>query len=95
LDEGDAEAAAKQYEGLGLAEEDIKIGIMSESECFTVVPVHSSSKLTSSRLYAAIFICPTYYLLQAYQRNGKPRWKAEMAIPPGSHGEDVAYYFTS
>ncbi|KZP26477.1 alpha/beta-hydrolase [Athelia psychrophila] len=40
----------------------------------------------------SIFICPTYFLLQAF--NGKS-WKGEFAIPPGGHGSDLAYYFTS
>ncbi|EGO04022.1 hypothetical protein SERLA73DRAFT_175754 [Serpula lacrymans var. lacrymans S7.3] len=40
----------------------------------------------------SIFICPTYYLLQAF---GSRSWKGEFAIPPGVHGEDVAYYYTS
>ncbi|KZP26472.1 alpha/beta-hydrolase [Athelia psychrophila] len=40
----------------------------------------------------SIFICPTYFLLQAFK--GKS-WKGEFAIPPGNHGDDSPYYFTS
>ncbi|KAG2359255.1 Alpha/Beta hydrolase protein [Suillus spraguei] len=40
----------------------------------------------------SIFVCPTYYLLSAF---GGRAWKGEFAIPPGLHGSDVAYYFTS
>jgi len=40
----------------------------------------------------AIFICPTYYLLRAFAGRS---FKGEFAIPPGGHGQDVAYYFTS
>ncbi|KAG1875719.1 Alpha/Beta hydrolase protein [Suillus subluteus] len=40
----------------------------------------------------SIFVCPTYYLLLAF---GERAWKGEFAIPPGLHGSDVAYYFTS
>ncbi|KAK0463611.1 Alpha/Beta hydrolase protein [Desarmillaria tabescens] len=45
----------------------------------------------------AIFVCPTYFLLRAFK--GKT-FKAsstmgQFAIPPGSHGSDVAYYFPS
>ncbi|KAF9544962.1 alpha/beta-hydrolase [Agrocybe pediades] len=40
----------------------------------------------------AIFICPTYYLLRAF---GGKAFKGEFAIPPGYHGQDVAYYFTN
>ncbi|KAG8213294.1 hypothetical protein J3R82DRAFT_11772 [Butyriboletus roseoflavus] len=38
----------------------------------------------------SIFVCPTYYLLQAFLGRS---FKAIFAIPPGLHGEDVAYYF--
>ncbi|KAF5345008.1 hypothetical protein D9757_013981 [Collybiopsis confluens] len=39
----------------------------------------------------SIFICPTYYLLSAFPTS----FKGEFAIPPGTHGEDVNFYFTS
>ncbi|KAL0945303.1 hypothetical protein HGRIS_000809 [Hohenbuehelia grisea] len=38
----------------------------------------------------SIFICPTYFLLSAFAGRG---FKAEFAIPPGGHGEDVNFYF--
>ncbi|KJA16236.1 hypothetical protein HYPSUDRAFT_147970 [Hypholoma sublateritium FD-334 SS-4] len=40
----------------------------------------------------SIFICPTYLLLRAFGQNA---FKGEFAIPPGLHGEDVAFYFPS
>ncbi|KAF9000855.1 Alpha/Beta hydrolase protein [Cyathus striatus] len=40
----------------------------------------------------SIFICPTYYLLNAFQGRS---FKGEFAIPPGGHGDDMPYYFTS
>ncbi|RDB16283.1 hypothetical protein Hypma_003046 [Hypsizygus marmoreus] len=40
----------------------------------------------------SIFICPTYYLLKAFPGRA---FKSEFAIPPGGHGNDVAYYFPS
>jgi len=40
----------------------------------------------------SIFICPTYYLLQAF---GGLAFKGEFAIPPGLHGNDVPYYYTN
>ncbi|KAJ6615854.1 Alpha/Beta hydrolase protein [Mycena sp. CBHHK59/15] len=40
----------------------------------------------------SIFICPTYFMLSAF--NGCS-FKAEFAIPPGLHANDVAYYFPS
>ncbi|KAG0695774.1 Alpha/Beta hydrolase protein [Suillus ampliporus] len=38
------------------------------------------------------FVCPTYHLLKAFGERG---WKGEFAIPPGVHGGDVPFYFTS
>ncbi|KAJ6534884.1 Alpha/Beta hydrolase protein [Mycena capillaripes] len=38
----------------------------------------------------SIFICPTYYLLNAFPGRS---FKGEFAIPPGLHGNDLAYYF--
>ncbi|KAF8969096.1 Alpha/Beta hydrolase protein [Flammula alnicola] len=40
----------------------------------------------------SIFLCPTYSLLRAFGGLG---FKGEFAIPPGTHAEDVAYYFPS
>ncbi|KAG1811208.1 Alpha/Beta hydrolase protein [Suillus subaureus] len=40
----------------------------------------------------SIFLCPTYYLLLEF---GERAWKGEFAIPPGLHGYDLIYYFTS
>ncbi|KAA1475671.1 alpha/beta-hydrolase [Dentipellis sp. KUC8613] len=40
----------------------------------------------------AIFICPAYYALEAF---GDCGWKAEFAIPPGLHGDDVSYQFSN
>jgi len=39
-----------------------------------------------------IFICPTYFLLQAF---GDRVHKGLFAVPPGTHGEDVNFYFHS
>ncbi|KAI5117712.1 hypothetical protein M0805_003201 [Coniferiporia weirii] len=38
----------------------------------------------------SIFICPTYALLNAFKGRS---FKGEFAVPPGNHGDDVAYYF--
>ncbi|KAJ7241607.1 Alpha/Beta hydrolase protein [Mycena rebaudengoi] len=38
----------------------------------------------------SIFICPSYYLLSAFPGRS---FKGEFAIPPGFHGNDIAYYF--
>ncbi|KAJ7190775.1 Alpha/Beta hydrolase protein [Mycena pura] len=38
----------------------------------------------------SIFICPTYFLLDAFPGRS---FKAEFAIPPGLHGSDIGFYF--
>ncbi|SJL12160.1 uncharacterized protein ARMOST_15581 [Armillaria ostoyae] len=60
----------------------------------------------------SIFVCPTYFLLRAFQGRGafKASWKVQQrsedndikkfnqgqfAIPPATHGMDVAFYFTA
>ncbi|KAJ7056802.1 Alpha/Beta hydrolase protein [Mycena amicta] len=40
----------------------------------------------------AIFVCPTYFLLEAFNERA---FKAEFAIPPGLHADDVNYYWPS
>jgi len=40
----------------------------------------------------SIFICPTYLMLNTFGTKG---YKSEFAVPPGFHGQDVAYIFTS
>ncbi|KAF9479977.1 alpha/beta-hydrolase [Pholiota conissans] len=39
-----------------------------------------------------IFICPTLLIMRAFGNNA---FKGEFAIPPGTHGEDVGFYFPS
>ncbi|KAJ3754100.1 Alpha/Beta hydrolase protein [Lentinula raphanica] len=48
--------------------------------------------LQQDQLIMAIFICPTYYLMEAF---GNDAWKGEFAVPPATHGADVEYYFPS
>ncbi|KAH9481796.1 putative secreted lipase [Psilocybe cubensis] len=75
-----AQAVAAQYAGLG-------------TNIFQVNAIMGES----------IFICPTYFLLRAFGGAGfkasiqTPSLKAmgEFAIPPGSHGEDVGFYFNN
>ncbi|KAK0441068.1 Alpha/Beta hydrolase protein [Armillaria borealis] len=45
----------------------------------------------------SIFVCPTYFLLRAFQGRAtfKASWKGQFAIPPATHGMDVAFYFTA
>ncbi|KAI9572480.1 Alpha/Beta hydrolase protein [Boletus coccyginus] len=40
----------------------------------------------------AIFICPTYYLLNAFGNNA---WKGEFTVLPSNHGSDIGYYFST
>ncbi|KAF8868509.1 Alpha/Beta hydrolase protein [Mucidula mucida] len=40
----------------------------------------------------SVFVCPSYFLLQAFDGSA---FKAEFAIPPATHGLDVLFYFPS
>ncbi|KAA1475665.1 alpha/beta-hydrolase [Dentipellis sp. KUC8613] len=52
---------------------------------FIGVPAQASAIMGDS-----IFVCPAYSMLAAF---GQHAWKAEFAIPPGLHGEDLSYEF--
>ncbi|KAJ7178153.1 alpha/beta-hydrolase [Mycena filopes] len=40
----------------------------------------------------AIFVCPAYYLAQAF---GAHAWKARFSVPPGFHAQDLSYEFST
>jgi len=40
----------------------------------------------------AIFICPSYALLNGWKERA---WKGEFAVPPARHADDIRYFFTS
>ncbi|EEB91272.1 hypothetical protein MPER_10398 [Moniliophthora perniciosa FA553] len=46
--------------------------------------------ITQDNLIMTIFVCPTYFLLNAFQNRS---FKGEFALPPAVHGLDVDYYF--
>ncbi|KZV68230.1 alpha/beta-hydrolase [Peniophora sp. CONT] len=39
----------------------------------------------------SIFVCPAFYTLDAFPADSN--WKGEFAIPPGTHGSELAYLF--
>ncbi|EIW83609.1 alpha beta-hydrolase [Coniophora puteana RWD-64-598 SS2] len=49
----------------------------------------------SGILGESTFTCPTYLLLDAFNKAGKQAWKGLFAVPPAHHGDDLAYYFPS
>ncbi|KAE9408451.1 hypothetical protein BT96DRAFT_1103552 [Gymnopus androsaceus JB14] len=46
------------------------------------------NRMKNITMAKSIFICPTLYLLSAFPNSS---WK--VLIPPGTHGEDLYYYF--
>ncbi|KAJ7734753.1 Alpha/Beta hydrolase protein [Mycena maculata] len=40
----------------------------------------------------SIFVCPTYYIAAAFKLRA---WKAQFAVPPGLHGQDLSYIFST
>ncbi|KAF4597009.1 hypothetical protein EYR40_007459 [Pleurotus pulmonarius] len=89
-DLGTANAAtvARLYAGVGTPIDQAN-AIMGE--CWSL---HTMLKPFTDGPYLckAIFICPTYFMLNAFPGTS---FKGEFAVPNGSHGEDVAFYFTS
>ncbi|EIW83635.1 alpha beta-hydrolase [Coniophora puteana RWD-64-598 SS2] len=59
------------------------------------VPVGAEVTKAIGIMGESVFYCPSYYLLEAFNKSGKKAWKGLFAIPPGYHGNDVEYYFTS
>ncbi|KAF7980340.1 hypothetical protein HWV62_38769 [Athelia sp. TMB] len=83
-----AERVKTIYEELGGSLQDQAIRIVGECEKFNL-SLDGSELMCES---TAIFICPSYHLLRAFEGRS---WKGEFAIPPGYHGDDIPYYFTS
>lgn len=92
-----AQEGAKLYVDLGTPIQQANT-VMAEGTCHLSV-------LRYLTLSSAIFVCPTYLLLKGFR--SRPTFKVilllpvliqflnlqgEFAIPPGSHGNDVAYY---
>ncbi|KIJ61015.1 hypothetical protein HYDPIDRAFT_177203 [Hydnomerulius pinastri MD-312] len=50
----------------------------------------TAAQQASLAMGESIFVCPTYYLLEAF---GSKAWKGEFAIPPAYHANDIPYYF--
>ncbi|KAF7375433.1 COesterase domain-containing protein [Mycena sanguinolenta] len=77
-----AQYALDLFPGFGTAQADTVGALYADdgNELFQVDAVQGE----------AIFICPTYYLLNAFPGRS---FKGEFAIPPGLHGDDVLYYF--
>jgi len=50
----------------------------------------SDVQLANQIMGDSIFTCPTYFLLNAFEKNA---FKSEFAIPPALHANDVVYYF--
>ncbi|PPQ73249.1 hypothetical protein CVT26_015059 [Gymnopilus dilepis] len=50
----------------------------------------SKAFINSAIMGESIFICPTYYLMRAFD---DAAFKGEFAVPPGHHGQDRVYYF--
>ncbi|KAF9531408.1 alpha beta-hydrolase [Crepidotus variabilis] len=69
--------------------------VMEVSNATAATQVYSSFGTTYQQgvqmMADSIFLCPTYYVLKAFEK--KAAFKSEFAIPPGSHGNDLAYYW--
>ncbi|KAJ6470437.1 alpha/beta-hydrolase [Mycena sanguinolenta] len=77
-----AQYSLELFPGFGTIEADIVGALYANDgdELFQVDAVQGES----------IFICPTYYLLNAFPGRS---YKGEFAVPPGTHASDIAYYF--
>ncbi|KAF5342486.1 hypothetical protein D9611_001410 [Ephemerocybe angulata] len=84
---GQLKSAAAHYTGLGSKTEQATL-IMGE--CKGAFGFWSHVRLTYH--LTALYVCPTYTLLRSLGNRG---YKGHFAVPPATHGADVAYYFPS
>lgn len=48
----------------------------------------------ADNIYAeTTFVCPSYWLAEAYAAAGLPAYKYQFSVPPGQHGSDVAVFY--
>ncbi|CZT50331.1 related to esterase [Rhynchosporium secalis] len=48
----------------------------------------------ANNIYAeTTFVCPSYWLTEAYTSNGREGWKYQYSVPPAIHGMDLSGYF--
>lgn len=78
--------AVKAYSKVGSVLDQV-IAIMNESERSLILLFDVNSSAVEG-----IFVCPSYYLLDAFSGAA---FKGELAVPPAKHGDDIAYYFPS
>ncbi|KAA1475667.1 alpha/beta-hydrolase [Dentipellis sp. KUC8613] len=71
---------------------------LSQAQIETAVSLYSNIGLSdvpdqaSTVMAESIFVCPSHYMIAAF---GERAWKAEYAIPPGLHGDDLSYEFST
>ncbi|KAG4439449.1 hypothetical protein IFR05_005061 [Cadophora sp. M221] len=48
----------------------------------------------ANNIYAeTTFVCPSYWLAEAYTNNGREAWKYQYSVPAALHGTDIPAYF--
>ncbi|KDQ25027.1 hypothetical protein PLEOSDRAFT_1047807 [Pleurotus ostreatus PC15] len=101
-------AVTNTHEGNSFVDQSTAATVTAADYALRLFPsIGAANAATIARLYAgvgapidqanaimgeSIFICPTYFMLNAFPGTS---FKGEFAVPNGSHGEDVAFYFTS
>ncbi|RFU29022.1 hypothetical protein B7463_g7304, partial [Scytalidium lignicola] len=56
--------------------------------------VGSGQQQRADNIYAeTTFVCPSYWLAEAYSDHGRQSWKYQYSVPVATHGADVTGYF--
>ncbi|KAK0215071.1 alpha/beta-hydrolase [Armillaria fumosa] len=66
--------------------------IQEAAELYMKMGLISVQEEASAVMGESIFVCPALAAVSAFGRNG---WKAEFGIPPGTHGLDLSYDFST
>jgi carboxylesterase type B len=56
--------------------------------------VGTGQQQRANNIYAeTTFVCPSYWLTEAYSTQGREAWKYQYSVPVATHGADVSLYF--
>lgn len=59
-----------------------------------VSQVASGPQQRANNIYAeTTMLCPSYWLAEAYNTQGRQGWKYQYSVPNAAHGSDIAAYF--
>ncbi|GAC94387.1 carboxylesterase [Pseudozyma hubeiensis SY62] len=60
----------------------------------SVSPVAHGQQARADNIYGELtFVCPSYWMSEAYSGSGRESYRYQYSVPPALHGNDVSQYF--